>query len=541
MKKFKIFATLLLLLSISNCFFGQNQIPHLEKTGNKQQLIVNNQPFIILGGELGNSTATTMESMENVWEKLKLMNMNTLLTPVYWELLEPEEGKFDFTLIDDLIFEARKQNYKLVFLWFGSWKNSMSSHAPAWVKLDTKKYPRTKNETGENQEILTPFSENNLKADLNAYQQLLRHIKEVDSKEQTVIMIQTENEIGMLPSARDYHPLATEKFNQQVPKDLMNYLSKNKNILNPDLLNIWKNNGFKTKGNWEEIFGKGLQTDEIFMAYYFAKYTNEISSAGKKEYAIPSFVNAALNRPGKKPGEYPSAGPLPHILDIWKAASPSIDLYSPDFYNPDFKHWCDLYTKQNETLFIPEHQFNNSIAAKALYAIGHYQALGFSPFNPEQTDHPKEEKLTKAYEAIAQIKPLLDTNWGKNKIEGILLDKDNRDATFTLGNYEFKAQHTFNLGWEPNSKAENWETAGGIIIQTGENEFYFVGFGVSLTMKNTKNPNKKVGILKTDKGYFKDGKWTVLQHLNGDQTHQGRHIRSFVDDFSIQRFTLYNY
>lgn len=541
MKKFKIFATLLLLLSISNCFFGQNQIPHLEKTGNKQQLIVNNQPFIILGGELGNSTATTMESMENVWEKLKLMNMNTLLTPVYWELLEPEEGKFDFTLIDDLIFEARKQNYKLVFLWFGSWKNSMSSHAPAWVKLDTKKYPRAKNETGENQEILTPFSENNLKADLNAYQQLLRHIKEVDSKEQTVIMIQTENEIGMLPSARDYDPLATEKFNQQVPKDLMNYLSKNKNILTPDLLNIWKNNGFKTKGNWEEIFGKGLQTDEIFMAYYFAKYTNEISSAGKKEYAIPSFVNAALNRPGKKPGEYPSAGPLPHILDIWKAASPSIDLYSPDFYNPDFKHWCDLYTKQNETLFIPEHQFNNSIAAKALYAIGHYQALGFSPFNPEQTDHPKEEKLTKTYEAIAQIKPLLDTNWGKNKIEGILLDKDNREATFTLGNYEFKAQHTFNLGWEPNSKAENWETAGGIIIQTGENEFYFVGFGVSLTMKNTKNPNKKVGILKTDKGYFKDGKWTVLQHLNGDQTHQGRHIRSFVDDFSIQRFTLYNY
>lgn len=541
MKKFKIFTTILLLLSISNYLFGQNQIPHLVKTGNKQQLIVNNQPFIILGGELGNSTATTMESMENVWEKLKLMNMNTLLIPIYWELLEPEEGKFDYTLIDDLIFEARKQNYKLVFLWFGSWKNSMSSHAPAWVKLDTKKYPRAKNETGENQEILTPFSENNLKVDLNAYQHLLRHIKEVDSKEQTVIMIQTENEIGMLPSARDYHPLATEKFNQQVPKDLMNYLSKNKNILKPDLLNIWKNNGFKAKGNWEEIFGKGLQTDEIFMAYYFAKYTNEISSAGKKEYAIPSFVNAALNRPSKKPGEYPSAGPLPHILDIWKATSPSIDLYSPDFYNPDFKHWCDLYTKQNETLFIPEHQFNNSIAAKALYAIGHYQALGFSPFNPEQTDLPKEDKLSKAYEAIAQIKPLLDTNWGKNKIEGILLDKDNREATFMLGNYEFKAQHTFNLGWEPNSKAENWETAGGIIIQTGENEFYFVGFGVSLTIKNTKNPNTKVGILKTDKGYFKDGKWTVLQHLNGDQTHQGRHIRSFVDDFSIQRFTLYNY
>lgn len=541
MKKIKITVFLLFLISISNSFFAQTHIPHLVNSGNKQQLIVQNKPFIILGGELGNSTASTMESMENVWGKLKLMNINTLLTPVYWELIEPREGQFDFRLIDDLINEARKQNFKLVFLWFGSWKNSMSSHVPSWVKLDTKKYPRAKSETGENQEILTPFSDNNLNADLKAYRKLLSHIKEIDNKEQTVIMIQTENEIGMLPSARDYHPLANEKFSQQVPKDLINYLTKNRNLLNPNLLEKWKKNGFKTNGNWEEIFGKSLQTDEIFMAYYFAKYTNQISSAGKKEYPIPSFVNAALNRPGKKPGEYPSAGPLPHVLDVWKAASPSIDLYSPDFYNPDFKHWCDLYSKQNETLFIPEHQFNNSIASKALYAIGHYQALGFSPFNPEQTDKPQEEKLTKVYDALEQIKPLLDANWGKNRIEGVLLDKDNREATFTLGNYEFKAQHTFNLGWEPNSKDENWETAGGIIIQTSENEFYFAGFGVSLTMKDTKNPNAKVGILKTDKGYFKDGQWNILQHLNGDQTHQGRHIRSFVDDFSIQRFTLYNY
>jgi beta-galactosidase GanA len=254
---------------------------------------------------------------------------------------------------------------------------------------------------GVSQEILTPFSENNLKADLNAYRHLLRRIREVDAATQTVILMQPENEIGMLPSARDHHPLANKKFKEAVPADLMTYMLKDKEQLNPEFLEIWKNNGFKTKGNWEDVFGKGLHTDEIFMAYYFARFTDQLSAAGKKEYALPTYVNAALNRPNVKPGDYPSAGPLPHVLDVWKAASPEIDFYSPDFYNPDFKHWNDLYVRQGNPLFIPEHVFDNTVAAKALFAIGHYEALGFAPFSIEQMPgkplSPKEEKLAKVF------------------------------------------------------------------------------------------------------------------------------------------------
>lgn len=421
----------------------------------------------------------------------------------------------------------------------------MSSHVPSWVKTDQMTFPRAKDVNGISQEILTPFSENNLQADLKAFKSLMRHVKEIDEMEQTVIMVQPENEIGMLPSARDYNELANEKFANNVPKELMDYLVKNKHALVPEFYKVWEVNGFKTHGTWEEIFGKGLHTDEIFMAWYFAQYTDEITSAGKEIYPLPMFVNAALNRPGWEPGRYPSAGPLPHLMEVWKAGGKSIDFLTPDFYNPDFKHWNDLYTRQNDPLFVPEHRFDNTVAAKALFTIGHYEGLGFSPFsieqNPEEPFTLKEEKLAKIYDVLLQVKPLIDANRGKNRIEGVLLDQDTKAVKFVLGDYEFTAAHTYNLGWEPNARSSEWEPSGAIIIQTGDSEFYFAGFGVSLTFKSLKNPDARVGILKTDRGEFKDGEWTVFRHLNGDQTHQGRHIRSFVEDVSVQRFSLYEY
>lgn len=525
--------------------FAQNSrtenIPHLKKQGNTTQLIVNDKPFIILGGELGNSTFTSVENMESVWPTLKALNLNTVLAPVYWELIEPVEGNFDFELLDNLIIEARKNELKLVLLWFGSWKNSMSSHAPAWVKLNQKKYPRAKSVNLVSQEILTPFSENNLQADKSAFLALLKHLKEIDSNEQTVIMIQPENEIGMLPSARDYSILATKKFQEDVPLELIKYLTKNKRNLVPEFYKVWEENGFKTNGTWENIFGKGTHTDEIFMAWQYAKFTNEIIKEGKEIYPLPMFLNAALNASGKKPGEYPSAGPLPHLMDVWKSGAPFVDFLSPDFYNPDFKHWNDLYTRNQNPLFIPEHKFDTTVASKAVYAIGHYEAIGFSPFSIESVDEPADASLSKMYHLIAQLSPIISANQGKGKIDGVLLDKDHVESVLTLGDYEFTFKHSYKLGWETASKNEIWEMAGVIIIQTGNNEFYIAGNGVYVTFKNLKNPKLNVGILKVDEGVFENNKWKVIRHLNGDQTHQGRHLRIFKEDYKIQRLELYNY
>ncbi|MBK8945967.1 MAG: DUF5597 domain-containing protein [Ignavibacteriae bacterium] len=516
-------------------------IPHLDKKEGAIQLIVDDKPFLILGGELGNSSFTSLEYMKPIWQKLKLMNLNTILVPIYWELIEPTEGKFDFDLFDELLSESRKNNFKLIILWFGSWKNSMSSHAPAWVKTNQERFPRVKDDKGKSQEILTPFSNENLNADIKAFQALMKHIKEIDENENTVIMIQPENEIGMLGSARDYHPLANEKFNENVPSELMQYLIKNKNKLVSEFLKVWEENGLNETGTWEAIFGKSIYTDEIFMSYYFAKYTEAVTKAGKEIYPLPMFVNAALNAPNKFPGEYPSAGPLPHLMDIWKFATPSIDFLSPDFYNPNFKHWCDLFTRQGNPLFIPEHRFDNTVAAKSIYAFGHYEAIGFSPFSIESTNNAENEPIGKIYDLINQLTPIITEYHGKEKIDGVILDKTNIENKLIFGKYEFTIKHSYTLGYEPNSKNDDWEMSGALIIQTNDNEFFIAGFGFVITFKNLENPESYVGILKTEEGKFENNKWKVIRHLNGDQTHQGRHIRAFVEDCSIQRFELYDY
>lgn len=531
----------LLLVMAMQFGFSQEKTPHLQKKGNKTQLMVNEEPFLILGGELGNSSATSMESMEPIWPTLKDMNLNTVLTPIYWELIEKEEGKFDFSLVDDLILRARKEDLKLIFLWFGSWKNSMSSHAPAWVKLNQKKYPRVKDDKNKSHEILTPFNENNLKADINAFKKLMAHVKNFDKKEQTVIMIQVENEIGMLPTARDYSPQANEAFNKEVPAELLQYMQKNKQDLVPEFLEVWKKNGFKIKGNWEAIFGKGLQTDEIFMAWYFSKFTNAVTKAGKDSYGIPMFVNTALNAPEKKPGEYPSAGPLPHVMDVWKAAGNSVDFLSPDFYNPLFKHWNDLFTRQGDPLFIPEHKFDKTAPFKGLYAIGHYGAIGFSPFSIESVAEAKKEPLGKIYDLVKQLTPIIEANKGLGKIDGVLLDKENPLQVVQLGDYEFTFKHDYTLNWSDGAKEETWPMTSAIIIELEPNEFYIAGSGIVVTFKPSKDKTLNAGILKVDQGTFENKVWKTFRHFNGDQTHQGRHVRIAVDDYEIQKVQLYTY
>jgi Domain of unknown function (DUF5597)/Glycosyl hydrolases family 35 len=519
---------------------GKHPLPRLVTTNGVTQLYVNDKPFLILGGELGNSTTSDIDYMRPVWSKLKLMHLNTVLAPVYWELLEPAEGKFDYTLVDSMITGARKHHLKLVLLWFGSWKNSMSCYAPAWMKTNQQKYERATDSKGNGVEILSAFNKDNVQADINAFTALMKHIAKADSIQNTVIMVQVENEIGMLTEAREYTDAANLAFNSKVPDELMTYLQKNKKELVPELLKLWEQHGFTTNGTWEEVFGKGLSTDEIFQAWQYAKYTNAVAGAAKKAYNIPMFVNTALNYRNVSPGQYPSAGPLPHLMDIWQAGAPQINFLSPDFYNPYFRSYCDLYVRRSNPFFIPEIRAERDNAAKVFLAIGHYKSMGFSPFSIESAAPASTEPLAKSYALLQQLAPVI-LQYQAKKVEGILLDSSMQHQEIIMGNYKLTLSHEYTLGWSPESKQQGWPESGGLIIQTGDDDFIIGGTGIVVTFAPATAANKFAGILRANEGEYINGQWKPGRRMNGDQDHQGRHIRIAVKDFGIQQVKLYGY
>ena len=326
-----------------------------------------------------------------------------------------------------------------------------------------------------------------------------------------------------------------------MPKNFLKKKKKKKDSLVPELKDLWAQNNFATKGNWENVFGKSLATDELFQAWYYAKYTNAVAAAGKKEYPMPMYVNAALNYRNVQPGQYPSAGPLPHLMDIWQAAAPSINILSPDFYNPHFIQYNNLYTRRNNPLFIPEIRFEPSNSAKVFFAIGHYQALGFSPFSIESSAHPELEPIGKSYDIISQLSPEILKYRGTGKMEGVLLDTSNKKQEIILGNYKLTVSHDYTLGWSPESKNPDWPASGGIIIQEDSNAFIIAGTGIVITFSLNHADNISTGILEANEGKYINGEWVAGRRMNGDQDHQGRHIRIPVGEWNIQKVRLYQY
>ena len=514
-------------------------IPHLQKQGTATQLIVHNKPFLMLGGELGNSSASDLKYMADIWPKLRAMRLNAVLMPVYWELIEPQEGKFEFALVDSLIADARKNDLKIVVLWFGSWKNSMSCYAPLWVKTNQERFPRARTSDGKAVEILTPFSDENRKADAKAFAALMKHLRATDGEQNTVVTVQVENEIGMIPQARDHCTQAENAFAQQVPGELLAYLEKNKDSLTVELRQAWGSTGRKTSGTWDEVFGRGVATEEIFMAWHFARYTNAVAQAGKKEYPLPMYVNAALIRPNYKPGQYPSAGPLPHLMDIWRAAAPAIDFLAPDIYFTDFAGWLRKFDRGGNAVFIPEVDRNQSIS-NAFYAFAQHNAMGYNPFSIESVDDPAHSQIARGYDVLHQLNALILEHQGKGTMAGFLLDSAAQTAEIKLGNYIFTVRHESTWPYAHRGMNET-PRVGGMIIMTAGDEFYIAGSGVLVTFQCASDDGTIAGIASMDEGVFVDGRWIAGRRMNGDQDHQGRHMYLPGGEYGIQKVRLYTY
>ena len=529
--------------------------------------------LFILGGELSNSAVTSVADIDEVIPRMRALGLNTVLVPAYWEFLEPTEGKFDFTLIDRTIQQGRDNGLQIVFLWFGAWKNSMSCYAPLWFKQDTKRFPRAETKEGKRLEIASCFSEEVFRADSRAFGELMRHISEVGSD--VVPMVQVENEIGMLEDARDHSKLADAIYKKGVPQELTAYLKKNEKNLHP-----WLKARLKTApsrlggagGGWTSVFGDDIYTDEIFMAYYYAKYVGRLCETARQYTQMPLYVNAAMNSRSRQPGQYPSAGPLAHLIDLWHAGAPQLLCLAPDIYDTGFKGWAGQYALPNNRLFIPESRCCENSGARAMYAFGEHHAIGFSPFAIDQASAKETESVTRAYEIMRQLmthpsKGVGMASWG------LLFDQQDKERIITDNGTVLTCRHYFTLPWDPRATdGSTWPEGGALLMKLAKNEYLLAGTGVVVSFTTeyeqqhaqekvlgedgfvaegtgqsqqaatTPFKGRRIGIGYVDEVRIDEhGQMVFLRRHNGDQDHQGRHARISCGDWKILHIRLYDY
>ncbi len=524
------------LFALFACVAQGTELPTITLKNGASELIVHGKPYLILGGELGNSSAGTEAQADTIQPRLASLRVNAVLIPVAWEQMEPTEGTYDFRILDHWIDVARQHQLHLVLLWFGSWKNGFSDYAPGWVKADTQRFPRARSIDGAPLDILSTFGEETQRLDSRAFAALMAHVRKIDPQQQTVLMVQVENEVGYRGDRRDRAAEANRVFNDAVPQSLLQALQSKRGALTPEL-----GAQFNPRGQtWNQVFGDAA--DEAFMAWRYATYIDAVAQTGKEQYALPMYHNAQLPAPMERAGEYPSGGPHPYYQQIYRAVASHIDFYFPDIYWPEFAHWVQRYQALDNPIFIPEAKID-SAPYNALYAYGEAKAFGSSPFGIDNLPLPSNETdplplITQVYGALNELGDLLPPAQAEGRTRGMVLHASGPrpSQTVALGGYLFQA--ALSRSWP--AKTLLTDDGGMLVLESHPNEFYVVGSGLTVTM--TRDPDvdsRFAGISSIEEMCGSGTHWTVLRRLNGDQSNQGRQLAMDAHQIRIYRVRLY--
>lgn len=501
-------------------------IPEIKKSDWCTTLYVDKKPFLILGGEIHNSSSSSLGYMdEKVWPNIKGLNLNTIIAPVYWELTEPIENEFDFTLVEGLILQARREGIKLILMWFGSWKNALSTYVPAWVKTDTKRFIRAKDCNNRTSKVLSPFCKETVNADARAFAKLMGFIRDFDSKENTVIMMQVENEVGLLYTDRDYMMEAEKRFFADVPAEITEITGKN--------------------GNWQDVYSDNAS--ECFMAYGFSSALNYIAAAGKKEYPLPMYVNAWTVQFENEPaGNHPSGGPNHLNMDIWKKIGNNLDVLAPDIYLPDFKGECSKFHRPDNPLLIPEARRDPATAANLFYAFGRHDALGYAPFGIEDLGVSNIDSspvvvqehymgmdstnagyyLSKSYKALSGMIGLISKYRGTGRMTGFLYSGEKYEI-LELGGYRMHITYKPTIKQSPGG--------GGIIISPDDGEYIIAAMNCNIKILGKDGTTNDIDFLYIEEGEFVNEEWKQKRRLNGDE-----YYISFGTEPSVLKVASYN-
>ena len=508
-------AFLVASVALSGAMNGADAPKIIEKDG-RHALLVEGKPFLVLGGQIHNSSAWPSE-LGQVWESAAALHANTVEAPVYWEQLEAQAGHFDFSNVDALVKGARAHNLHLVLLWFGTWKNGNMHYVPSWVKTDSKRFPHTIRPDGEPIDVLSPLGRNTLEADKAVFVTLMDHLKKIDGDQHTVLMVQVENEAGNIGSVRDNSPEANALFAGPVPADLLAATHK-------------------PAGAWKEVFG--ADADEIFQVYYQAKYINEIATAGKSVFNIPYSINVWVSYPPaalaqrqiEQPGiGYPSGGAVQRMVGLWKALAPSIDVIGPDIYG-DGREFVDslmrIYRRADNALLIPEIGRSDNFGKFFYKALG-YGAIGFAPFGIDRTGwnilgdekwtaHPRNFQLfAPMSREVAQLE-----FEGKVKTAVEEIGQPSQEIDFG----EWQATVAYGFPQKDGDMPPGTKDAHGaaFIAQLGPDEFLVTGLDASVIFHlKDKKPWVRSQFVTVEQGHFENGVWKPVRLWNGDETDRG--------------------
>ncbi|MBC9035163.1 DUF5597 domain-containing protein [Sphingomonas sp. JC676] len=495
--------------------------PRVESREGRHALIVDGQPFLMLGAQVNNSS-NYPDMLPEVWPVIRKLHANTVEVPIAWEQVEPEEGRFDFSFLDTLLVQARENNVRLVLLWFATWKNTSPAYAPAWVKLDNARFPRMTNAKGETHYALSPHYRSTLEADKRAFVALMNFLK-VHDRQNTVIMVQPENEVGSYGSVRDFSRVAQRLFDGPVPEPLLRRFGKK-------------------SGNWKAVFG--TDADEFFHAWHIARYIEEIAAAGKAIKPLPMYVNSALASAfgRQSAATYSSGGPIHHVIDVYKAAAPSIDFLSPDIYNRDqaaYLEYLRLYERDDNALMVPETGNAPEFARYFFPVVGH-GAIGFAPFGMDATGYLNfplgakslDDKTLELFARNYRLFEPMQREWARWAYAGKtwgaaeptdpkaehrqLLDLGKYRVTATFGQWQFGTGR-------PTGNSE--PTGGVAIAEIGPDEFLVTGFMTRVRF-DLAAPRAQESMLyvRVEEGNYQNGKWIFRRVWNGDQTDYGLNL-----------------
>ncbi|WP_445192431.1 DUF5597 domain-containing protein [Sphingomonas sp. Tas61C01] len=512
-------------------------IPHIETRGGRHALIVDGAPFTILGGQVNNST-NYPEILKTAWPVLDRVHANTVEVPIAWQQVEPQEGRFDLSFLQSLLDQARQHDKRVVLLWFGTWKNTSLSYTPDWVKLDNRRFPRMKTRDGKNHDVLSAHGAETLKADTRAFVKVMEYLRDHDPQN-TVILVQPQNETGSYRNPRDYSAAATRLFEQQLPAQLARRVGK--------------------RGTWSQAFG--AQADRAFNTWYVASYVDAIAAAGKAVKPLPMYVNASLAGPSNvpDPNGVASGGPQQDVLDIWKAAAPHIDFAAPDIYDrasANVVQYLDRYARPDNALMVPEignaREFHRYVYA----ALGR-GAIGYSPFGLDASGYfnyplgardlsdATLEPLALAYGMIGSIM----RDWARIAFErptwGMAKPDDATPQSTRMGKWTIKASWA---AWQFGMSDWTWlksdpvpwakESIGGLAVaQLSENEFLLIGDHVRVDFGAADAAANGI-VVRVEEGGFVDGRWVTSRIWNGDQTDYGINL---VDRPQVLKVTMGNY